>query len=158
MEPICFLLYVSQVASSAEESALLALREKAQLSGANPEITGLLLYRRGFFMQYLEGPNETIIKLFRRLRATNSHSNVRVMGQGSFSKRLFADWSIWWVANQSSSPSSEALIDLLETVLSSKTISSDEIAAVLRRFGRDATPMVASILPKNSMKRFKSQG
>jgi hypothetical protein len=138
MDPLTFLLYVSQSTDSLENETQRALREKALLNAGRTGVTGILFYRRGFFMQYLEGPEQVVLDLFRELRGTNRHHNVRVLSRGPLESRLFTDWTVRWVNDEETGPSSESLIDLFETVLSSKTVSPNEISAILKRFGKNS--------------------
>lgn len=138
MSEICFLLYVSQATDSVNEDAIEVLREKALLNTNLNGITGILVYRKGFFMQYIEGTENQVIDLFRQLRGTGRHFNVRVLSRGVLAKRLFDNWSVRWVMGEEPGPSSESLIDVFETVLASKVITTNEISAVLRRFAKNS--------------------
>lgn len=138
MELVRFLLYVSQVMGSVDEEAKDVLREKALINSSHQNVTGLLVYRKGFFMQYLEGPDGVVKNLFRQLRCTRCHHNVRLLTGGHFKERLFNNWTVRWVTTDEAIPSSESLIDLFETVLTSKAASIDELNAILRRFGKNS--------------------
>ncbi len=138
MENLTFLLYASQALNTLEESARLALEKKSQLYTDLKEITGVLVYRQGFFMQYLEGHETSVLDLFRKLRGNEHHYNVRVLSRGLIDKRLFPNWTMRIVKDQRSVPSSQSLIDLFETVLSQKSQSSNEINLVLNRFWKDS--------------------
>jgi hypothetical protein len=132
-----------------QEEALLALREKAMLNSRRPGITGVLIYRKGFFMQYIEGKESAVLDLYRQLRGTELHFNVRVLSHGPLQNRLFDNWSIRWVLDNEPGPSSESLIDLFETVLSSKSISTNEISAVLRRFWKNSQILELQQFPQS---------
>lgn len=136
-----FLLYVSQATTPLEKETHLALREKAVLQASQEGITGLLLFRQGFFLQYLEGTGPTLHELFRQIRGTYRHFNVRILSEGSLQERLFSDWSARWVKTSPHSVSSQALIELFETVLETKNPSKNEIDAILRRFGKGSIPL-----------------
>ena len=139
MTELSFLLYVSQATDSLSEEAQTALREKTLLYGQRENVTGVLVYRKGFFMQYLEGHEEELLDLFQKLRGNPRHFNVRVLSRGTLDKRLFNDWSVRWVNQDNSGPSSQSLIDLFETVLSPRgSTSTNEISAVLRRFWKNS--------------------
>ncbi len=138
MSEISFLLYVSQATNTLNEEAQAVLREKALLNTNLHSITGILVFRKGYFMQYIEGRESEVLELFRQLRATGRHFNVRVLSRGTIKQRLFRDWSVRWVIGNEPGPSSESLIDVFETVLSSKVITSNEISAVLRRFSKNS--------------------
>jgi len=138
MEHFSFLLYVSQATDALDQSAQIALQEKALLNAHIEGITGVLVYRTGFFMQYIEGHEQAVHDLFRKLRGNDRHFNVRILSQGVIDSRLFLDWTIRWVNDKNPRPSSQSLIDLFETVLSSRQTSLNEVDAVLKRFWKNS--------------------
>ncbi|MEY4616303.1 MAG: hypothetical protein RJB66_1263 [Pseudomonadota bacterium] len=141
MNPVSFLLYVSQATTLLDEETHLACLEKAVLRSVHAGVTGQLLFRHGFFMQYLEGTEATVHDLFRHIRGTYRHFNVRILSEGTVDERLFTDWSAHWVREPSQTVSSQGLIDLFETVLTTKNPTKNELNAILRRFGQDSIPM-----------------
>ena len=138
MDPYSFILYVSQATDALDQSAQIALREKAILNAHIKDITGVLVYRKGFFMQYIEGQEQAVHELFSKLRGNDRHFNVRILSQGAVEARLFFDWTIRRVLGENPRPSSQSLIDLFETVLSSKQTSVNEVNAVLKRFWKNS--------------------
>lgn len=143
MDSVNFLLYVSQAPkSSSDEEDTEILRRKVKDNRPPREVTGILIYRRGYFMQYLEGHNTSVSELFWRLRGNDNHYNVRVLSQGVTRGRRFSDWSIKHVSVDHVTPSSESLIDLFETVLMSKAEVEWEIDAIIKRFCKDSVLLV----------------
>lgn len=142
MTELNFLLYVSQATDSLSDEAQAGLREKAMLYSQKENVTGVLVYRKGFFMQYIEGQETELLDLFQKLRGTPRHFNVRVLSRGVLDQRLFNNWSVRWVSQDDSGPSSQSLIDLFETVLSPRGgPGSNEISAILRRFWKNSEVM-----------------
>lgn len=138
MEPLSFLLYASQAIDSLEERARLALENKAKLHINLGGITGVLVYRQGFFMQYLEGHESHVLEFFRKLRGNENHFNVRVLSRGNIQNRLFPNWSIRIVPDSNRTPSSQSLIDLFETILTPKSMPPNEINLILNKFWKDS--------------------
>ncbi len=138
MGSVVFLLYVSQVPQSNEDGDQEALRRKVLEYSMPSDVTGILIYRHGYFLQYLEGWESSVVDLFSQIRGCLNHFNVRVLSRGALSRRRFSDWSVQAVSDHGSTPSSESLIDLFETVLMSKSNSDGEIDAILKRFCRGA--------------------
>lgn len=138
MSKLTFLLYASQALNSLEENARLSLEKKSALYSDIKDITGVLVYRQGFFMQYLEGQESSVLDIFRKLRGHEHHFNVKVLSRGLIDRRLFSNWTMRVVKNHQATPSSQSLIDLFETVLSQNTQTSNEINLVLNRFWKDS--------------------
>lgn len=57
-------------------------------------ITGLLLYRRGRFVQFLEGPEPAVRALLGRIRADARHEKVRVLIDGFTPSRQLSEWTM----------------------------------------------------------------
>ncbi len=58
------------------------------------EITGMLIYFDGTFVQFLEGPKENIDPLFDIISKDKRHQDVILLIDGVSSKREFEDWSM----------------------------------------------------------------
>lgn len=92
---------VYQLAYVSEANADLSYQDidsilKASVNRNNQnEITGLLIYRDGFFIQFLEGVSEQSIKeTLERIMADKRHGTVRVIGEWQSPKRLFENWQM----------------------------------------------------------------
>ena len=57
-------------------------------------ITGALLYNTGNFAQILEGPLQSIERIFEGIQCDPRHSEVTVIHTSSASERDFPDWSM----------------------------------------------------------------
>ena len=66
----------------------------ARSKNQDDAITGILLYRRGHFLQVLEGPNERLSLLLEKLSRDPRHGNVKVLLDGYVPARAFGAWSM----------------------------------------------------------------
>jgi hypothetical protein len=57
-------------------------------------VTGLLLYRHGWFLQALEGDLDGVDRAFDRIRKDRRHFDVRVVADVAVFERVFADWTM----------------------------------------------------------------
>ena len=57
-------------------------------------ITGALICRSDLYLQYLEGPTETIDETFDKIKQDDRHVEVKILKEGMHSKRLFPRWSM----------------------------------------------------------------
>ena len=62
-------------------------------NGAN-EVTGLLLYRAGTFLQFIEGSEATVEDLFETIVADERHHDVVLVRRRSQDRRQFPDWTM----------------------------------------------------------------
>ena len=92
------LTYASTAAKPFSADELLewlpAYREKNQ----RLNVTGLLLYRQGSFMQALEGEEATVRALYKTIREDVRHHHVLTLVTVSLAERQFSKWSMGFEA------------------------------------------------------------
>jgi hypothetical protein len=86
------LVYVSQATQPLSPKALRELIARSAARNASVQVTGLLLYSRGHFMQLLEGPPAAVGKLYDTIRVDSRHAAVRRLSCKPVWGRLFAKW------------------------------------------------------------------
>ena len=57
-------------------------------------ITGALICRSDLYLQYLEGPTETIDETFDKIKRDDRHVEVKILKEGMNSERLFPRWAM----------------------------------------------------------------
>lgn len=60
-------------------------------------VTGVLLFDGVRFLQYMEGPEEGIEFVFRRVLSSKRHSDVVELARGHGGVRRFPYWSMHWI-------------------------------------------------------------
>jgi hypothetical protein len=88
------LIYVSQASLLVTEEELKKILESSQLSNAAKDITGVLVYGGNTFLQYLEGPDDSVIELYLRILKDPRHINCSLVYISSTEHRVFEDWSM----------------------------------------------------------------
>ena len=95
-----YIVYYSFSQSEIRSSELKELLRKAREWNETHEIKGLLIYRynkkfkRGNFLQIIEGPKKSISATWDRIAADNRHHTITVLEDGSFEDRNFSNWSM----------------------------------------------------------------
>jgi hypothetical protein len=84
-------LYRSRATQAPTEADLQALLEWSRTYNAQHQITGLLLYSDGQFVQLFEGPEAVVRPLFARIQADPRHTQVVTVSEGPGPQRWFAD-------------------------------------------------------------------
>lgn len=118
MRSLHSVLYVSTAVSpfSTEELAglLARSRERNQKTG----ITGLLLHKRGYFMQAFEGEKNVVRQLSEQIARDPRHHNLIVLLDGPIPQREFPDWSMGYHSlDESDGTDHPHRRELLETLL-----------------------------------------
>ena len=65
-------------------------RERNRVAG----ITGVILYDRGHFFQWVEGPNQQLGHIWNRIRADGRHADIQLLADQPVPVRLFENWSM----------------------------------------------------------------
>lgn len=87
-------VYVSAATRPIGEQELAGILKVARDNNVSRDITGMLLYRGGNFLQVLEGPASGVLELCEKLCRDPRHENVRVLLQGPLMSRAFGSWSM----------------------------------------------------------------
>ncbi|MDO9214092.1 MAG: BLUF domain-containing protein [Methylococcales bacterium] len=88
------LVYVSIANQEMSDKHLEAMLKKARPKNEKAAITGMLLYRDGFFIQALEGELETIENLYTTIAKDERHRDVILVYKNSIQQRRFSDWTM----------------------------------------------------------------
>jgi hypothetical protein len=90
------------VLTDKDESVLLAVLESARRHNRVNDITGMLLYFDGSFLQVLEGPQAQVSHTFGRILGDARHLGVFKMDEIGVGQRHFSDWTMGFQALASS--------------------------------------------------------
>jgi len=88
------LIYVSTAVKPLSDEELLDILKLSRENNATKEITGLLLYKGGNFMQVLEGPDEAVEALYKKIEADPRHKDLNVLSREQISARQFPTWGM----------------------------------------------------------------
>ena len=95
-----YIIYYSFSQSDISNNELEGILRKAREWNEANEITGLLIYRfnkifkRGNFLQIIEGPQKSILSAWERISTDPRHHTLTVLEDGSFEERNFSAWSM----------------------------------------------------------------
>jgi hypothetical protein len=91
------LIYMSGATRELKEMELARLLLATRSANAARDVSGILLYDAGSFLQVLEGECEVVEKLYERIKKDPRHARVRTLLQRTVEKRQFNDWSMGFV-------------------------------------------------------------
>jgi Sensors of blue-light using FAD len=92
-----FLVYLSSAVTWFSSKELTDLLGTCRRRNAEADITGMLLYKDGNFMQVLEGEESAVRKLLARISADLRHRGLVVIDSGHTAQREFAQWGMGFV-------------------------------------------------------------
>lgn len=95
-----YIVYVSQAAKAFSTEELAGLLTHSRERNSADGISGLLIYRynpdfkRGNFLQVLEGTEEALDDVWRRISGDPRHHTIIVLDEGQIKTRMFGEWSM----------------------------------------------------------------
>ena len=92
--PIVQLIYVSTATHQLEEDEIRKILESSVRRNTPQEVTGLLLYAYGSFMQVLEGGRAAVDETMSRIVADTRHHSIYVLSDRRVPTRDFGHWSM----------------------------------------------------------------
>lgn len=93
---LCQFVYLSHITSTglANASTLNDIAEVAIKHNKADNITGILCYGNGYFLQCVEGSEQALTNLKNRLLVDDRHKNLKILDFSAIAKRRFAGWSL----------------------------------------------------------------
>ena len=86
--------YVSRTTEPMDGEQLLQLLLQCRTNNRASDITGMLLYGNGTFLQVLEGEDEVVDKLAETISKDPRHADVEFLSRREIEHRDYADWGM----------------------------------------------------------------
>jgi hypothetical protein len=91
------LIYMSQlndsIVSNVDET-FESISKSANFKNEKFNISGMLFYRNGYFIQLLEGQKEFVNELYKRILSDPRHNNIKILSTTNTNKRLYPSWGM----------------------------------------------------------------
>ncbi len=91
------LVYMSAAARPMSEDELAEILARSRENNARLNITGMLAYHLGSFLQVLEGPEEAVGTLYQRISQDPRHTKCELLLRNYIDRRSFAEWQMGFV-------------------------------------------------------------
>ena len=88
------LIYVSNAEHEMESGELERILEASARNNAARDISGMLLYAHGSFLQILEGAPAAVDETYERVSRDPRHKNIFLLEREPIAERSFARWSM----------------------------------------------------------------
>lgn len=113
------LMYASKAAEDICYSDLQAILQVSRTQNLEREITGILIFRDGLFLQLLEGKKTQVKEVLGKIVQDSRHSHLKVLCESSADRRLFKNWPMAYMDGDID----EENQDVLQTVFSDVFLS-----------------------------------
>ena len=94
MKSLISLIYASRSTECFHEHEIPDLLQQLRIANAKQEITGMLLYICGSFLQVLEGQPEIVDAVFSRILRDQRHAQLRLIAREPIPERAFEGWTM----------------------------------------------------------------
>lgn len=91
------LIYSSVATERMPKSKLYKILLAARSGNASLDVTGLLVFVNGVFLQILEGERDVLSTLMKKISSDPRHSNVKVLREIDVDQRTFPSWRMAYV-------------------------------------------------------------
>ena len=88
------IIYASTQLTTYDEDKLLALLVLARDENKKHDVSGMLVFHDGCFLQVIEGPCKAIDQLFSNIKSDDTHTGVICLSDKLIEERDFPDWSM----------------------------------------------------------------
>ena len=88
------LVYISDAKQGLTEQDLQEILSASRRNNPDNNITGMLLYKDGEFMQVLEGPEKNVTELYNKIAKDPRHEECVILSRKELPSRLFQDWTM----------------------------------------------------------------
>lgn len=91
---VACLTYKSVATATPRESDLDSLAGRARARNRSLDVTGMLLFEDGCFLQTLEGPPPAVAQVWSSIQRDGRHNHIEVLSEHMAAARLFSDWDL----------------------------------------------------------------
>ncbi|SEQ07393.1 BLUF domain-containing protein [Microlunatus flavus] len=131
------LAYESQASVPFTESDLLDLLARSRANNARLDVTGILLYRQGTFLQVLEGARDQVEGLYATISADSRHHAVDTVLVEDRASRRFPEWTMGFADVDGHLGDVDGFNDVLSSVQGPDGEDSPQFRELLALFGNE---------------------
>ena len=94
------IIYMSTATGAHDDDTLFEILHTSEANNASENVTGLLMYGAGSFLQVLEGPAAAVGRRMARISRDPRHEDIVTVEDVENVSRLFGDWSMAFVREE----------------------------------------------------------
>jgi len=92
------LIYASTMSEDCTAKGLVDVFETAQRENAKRNVTGILCYDAGYFLQCLEGPRAEVNEVYCAIVSDPRHTRLEILDYARTDARMFSAWSMAYMS------------------------------------------------------------
>jgi hypothetical protein len=128
------LIYSSEATAEMARSDLQQMLEESRIRNARRDITGVLVFVDGVFLQVLEGERDDVDDLMQSIRRDPRHKDIKVFHEEEIDRRAFASWRMAYLSPRAEEVAAWAGLEgagSIEGVLATLRTAPDRVPQVL---------------------------
>lgn len=135
MTPLSTIVYHSKASVEFTELDLLYLLADCRARNRAEGVTGVLVFDRGAFFQWIEGPNLPLQRVWNAIRQDRRHHDIQVLADTSIPVRLFQEWHMQFAHRDCKAANYiDGLIQASDQVMDRLHEAPDEAPMILAEF------------------------
>lgn len=134
MDNIFHLVYISEAVADISYTDIRDILEVGRKRNLQDDVTGLLIFRDGYFVQLLEGNEVNVRKVLNRILLDDRNYSLRILTESTSEQRLFDNNPLAFYDGDISSNSTEDLSSLFEACMASDIKQTNEVIPLLWKF------------------------
>lgn len=87
-------LYLSRAVRTYRYDEVHRLLETSRNNNASSSLTGILIYKNNYFVQWIEGGQQSVMDLYLKIEKDDRHVDPIILHQWHHETRVFPDWSM----------------------------------------------------------------
>jgi hypothetical protein len=92
-----YLIYISTAIKLMNQQELCEILTVSRKNNVQNDITGILLYSEGIFLQALEGSKSSVNEVYSKIEKDKRHKNLIILITGESDNRMFPNWSMAFI-------------------------------------------------------------
>ena len=127
------IIYASASAQKMSSEELAEILRIARENNAAQDISGMLVYHGGSFLQVLEGPEGAVNSLFVKIEKDPRHGEINILFRDTVPEKEFEEWSMGYIDATGDAAQSEGYIDYMRD-LERMTLDGTRGRRILKMF------------------------
>jgi|LNFM01.1.fsa_nt_gb hypothetical protein len=145
------IVYSSAARANLGEDELKTILERARVRNARRDLTGMLLFRDGVFIQLLEGSEVEVDLVFESIRRDPRHHRVTTLVDEPITQRAFESWAMAFKVPQRSQLDATGGLPRKRTSMIDLSTNAPHALSLLMRFAEPAD--LAPVAVTQSLRR-----
>lgn len=147
--PLFQLVYISKAVDLFSDERLRKLVSACRRSNRKMDVTGLLMYQDGIFLQVLEGAEDVLRPLYEKISRDPRHRDAQIVLERTIPEREFSRWRMQLGILGDSAPDSIAHLDeRVRDILRVADPDGEAAIQIMREF-RDLDQQYSGLLTVN---------